>query len=439
MTEVDDLRLRVADLERENERLRAPDTPRPSRGRARTTIAVVLIVVGLLLAPVAALGTWARLQLVDTDRFVSTFAPLAEDRAVQAFVADEVASAINAQVDVDELVREVFDGVRELGLPPRADAALRLLEGPAAQGLETLIADVAAQVVASPVFAEVWESSLRLTHERALAIIQGSPGTALQLAEDGTLSIDLGVVADKVREELAARGIGIADLIPEIDRDVPILQADALVLIRTVYTTAVATGFWLPWVVLALLVAGVSIARRPLPALAWTAALFAVVFALLGVGLGIGRVFFVGAVSPSVMPEAAASALFVQLTSLIQSTAVALAALGALIAIGSWLAGPGRRARMLRGAATQGSNALRAAGERHGLSTGRFGEYVERWRPAILVVVAVVGALLIFLNRPPTLGGVVGVVLGVAAVFLIVELVRRPAASAVAGVDDDGR
>ncbi|WP_194421993.1 hypothetical protein [Microbacterium abyssi] len=439
MSEADELRRRVADLEQENERLRmgAPVEPVSGRGRARTALAVVLIAVGLLLAPVAALGTWARLQLVDTDQFVSTFAPLAESPEVQAFVADEVTTAITTQIDVPQLVGEVFDGVRELGLPPRADAALGLLEGPAAQGVQTLIGDVVDQIVDSPAFAEIWERSLRRTHERAVALIQGDPNAALQLAEDGTLSLQLGVLAVRVKEELSDRGIAIADLIPEIDREIPILQADALVLVRTVYTTAVAAGYWLPWVVLLLLVAGVSVARRPVHALAWTAALFALLFALFAAGIGIGQSFFIGAVSPAVMPAAAAAALFAQLTVLLQSTAVALAVLGALIAIGSWLAGSTRPARALRDAARQGADATRAAGERRGLTTGRFGELVERWRSAILAAVAIGAALLIFTNRPPTLGGVIGVIIAAVVVFLIVEIVRRPAPSPVAEAPDD--
>lgn len=436
MNEADELRRRVADLERENERLRSTSASRSGGDWARTAIAVVLIAVGLLLAPVAALGTWARLQLVDTDRFVSTFAPLAEDPEIQAFVSDEVTTAITTRINVPQLVGEVFDGVRGLDLPPRAETALGLLEGPAAQGVQTLIGDVVDQVVASPAFAEMWEGSLRLTHERAVAIIQGDPAAPLQLAEDGALSLQLGVVAVRVKEELADRGIAIADLIPAIDRSIPILQADALVLVRTVYTIAVAAGYWLPWVVLLLLVSGVAVARRPMNALAWTAALFALLFALFAAGIGIGQSFFIGAVSPAVMPESAAAALFAQLTELLQSTAIALAVLGALVCFGSWLTGSTRTARAIRGAARQGADAVRAAGERRGLSTGRFGDLVERWRPAILIVVAAVAILLIFVNRPPTLSGVIGVVFGAAAVFLVVELVRRPEPATVAEVTD---
>ncbi|GAA1545044.1 hypothetical protein HD600_000290 [Microbacterium ginsengiterrae] len=424
MDEVDELRLRIEGLERENERLRAPGT---AGGRVRTAVAVVLITVGLLLAPVAALGSWARVQLVDTDRFVATFGPLAEDPEIQAFVAAEVTGAITAQLDVPQLVGEVFDGVRGLDLPPNAAAALGLLEGPAALGVQTLIGDVVDRIIASPTFADVWDGALRMTHAQAIAVIQGDPAGALRLAADGTLSLQLDTIVVRVKEELSARGIGIAELIPHIDREIPIVQAEALVLTRTVYVTAVTVGAWLPWLALLLLVAGIAVARRPVHAAAWTAALFAAVFALLAAAIGIGRTFFTGAMSSSVMPAAAADALFAQLTSALQSTAVALTILGAMIAVGSWLAGTTRPARTVRTTARRGADAVRAAGERRGFTTGRFGEIVDRWRPAIFVVIAVVAALLVFATRPLHPGAVIGIVIGAAVAFVLVELVRRPA------------
>ncbi len=93
----------------------------------------------VLLAPIAAMGTWARLQLVDADRFVATFAPLAEDPDVQDFIAAQASAAIQEQVDLTAVVGEVFDGLRELDLPPRAASALTLLEAPAASGLTSLV------------------------------------------------------------------------------------------------------------------------------------------------------------------------------------------------------------------------------------------------------------------------------------------------------------
>lgn len=282
MSEIDDLRARLRALEQENEALRRPRR----RISARSIIAGIALVVAVLLAPIAAMGTWARLQLVDADRFVATFAPLAEDPDVQDFVADQVTAAIDEQVDLDAVVGELFDGLRALDLPPRATAALGLLEAPAASGLSSLIDGVVHEVVSSRQFADIWAETLRFTHERAVAILQDEPGTALDLSDDGVLSVDVGAVVERVKEALAERGAGVADLIPVVDRTIPVVQTDALVLVRTVYQIAVTAGFWLPWVVLGLVVLGVLLAVNRPRALFWTSAGFAVVFLLLAAGMG---------------------------------------------------------------------------------------------------------------------------------------------------------
>jgi hypothetical protein len=55
-----------------------------SRQRWRTILAVLLIVLGCVLAPLAGLAVWARNQVTNTDRYVRTVAPLAADPAIQA-------------------------------------------------------------------------------------------------------------------------------------------------------------------------------------------------------------------------------------------------------------------------------------------------------------------------------------------------------------------
>lgn len=422
MSEIEDLRARLRALEQENEALRHPRR----RISARSIIAGIVLVVAVLLAPIAAMGTWARLQLVDADRFVATFAPLAEDPDVQDFVADQVTAAIDEQVDLDAVVGELFDGLRALDLPPRAAAALGLLEAPAASGLSSLIDGVVHEVVSSQQFADIWAETLRFTHERAVAILQDEPGTALDLSDDGVLSVDVGAVVERVKEALAERGAGVADLIPVIDRTIPVVQADALVLVRTVYQIAVTAGFWLPWVVLGLVVLGVLLAVNRPRALFWTSAGFAVVFLLLAAGMGIGRGFFVSAVSPSIMTASAAESLFDQLTALLGSTIVALALVGVLIALWAWLAGSSHSARTVRGVTESGFGALRDAAEARGISTGRFGRAVDRYRGAILIAGMAIGVLILLATRPVTFGAVLGVAIGVLVLTILVELLRRP-------------
>ena len=317
----------------------APDTQamqRSSGTRIRRVIAVLLIVVGLALAPVAAVGAWVRLQLVDTDSFVSTFAPLAENPSVQTFVADQSMRAIKTAVDIPALVGDVFDGLLTLDMPPRTARALALLEGPAAEGMVAVVASTVDDVVASPRFAGAWREALQFTHTQATAIIQDQPGMPVQLNDEGALSLELGVIIAEVRTVLIDRGMRFAEAIPDVSRSVPLVQSDALASVQAGYRMAAVAGFWLPWAALALVTAGVLLTRHRTRALTWTGMGFAAVFALLTLALSIVRGVFAAAVSPSIMPTVTAHVLYDQLTSLIVSAATALIIVGVVIAGGAW-------------------------------------------------------------------------------------------------------
>lgn len=449
--EIAALRARIEQLEAQNQELsgresgdrdRSPDgsaaPPRARKGVGRGLLAAVLILVSVLLAPVAVIGGWARLELVDTDRFVQTFGPLAEDPDVQRFIAAQTEQAIFDSVDVDGLVGDLFEGIASLDMPPRTQAAVALLEGPAAAGVRSLISSSVERVVASPQFAQIWEGALRETHSRAIAVIQGDPNTALQLDDDGTLSLRLQVVVAEVKQVLVDQGLGFASAIPEINRTIPIVASDSFLLVRTVYQLAVAAGTWLPWVVLGMLVLGVAVARDRRRALAWAGAGLALSLLLLAAGLGIGRRFFVGTVSPSIMPAATADVLFEQVTAFISSTLLSLVVLGLAFAVGGWLTGPSRPAIAIRGAGNSAFTAVRGASDRHGLDTRGFGRAVDRWRAVIVGAAIAIGVLVLFLARPITVGGVIGTIVAVLAVLLVVELVRRPGAADDSDHRDEG-
>ncbi len=431
--DTDALRARLAELEAENRQLKKTQAKfdeaggQKAKGRLRASAAVILVLIGALLAPVAVIGTWARAQLVDTDRFVQTFAPLAQKPEVQSFVAKEVTNGIEQSVDIDAMVSDLFDGIAQLDLPPAAAQTLPLLEGTAANGVRSLIGSGVETVVESPQFASVWETTLRETHRRAVAVIQGDPNSMLQLSDDGTLSLSLGIVITEVKTALTNQGIGFADAIPVIDRSVPILASNSLVLVRTLYQVAITVGFWLPWVALGALVAGVLFARRRTRALSWAGASVAVSLLLLSAGIGIGKLVFLGAVSPSIMPAATAEVLFVQLTELIASTLLALITLFVLIAVGAWLAGASRLAVATRGALESGFAAIRRAADRRGLGSGSVGRFVERWHSAILVLTVAVGVAMLFFIRPITFGAVVATLVCVLLVLCVAEVLRRPA------------
>lgn len=434
---------RIAELEAENRALGGSATATRRRRPARSVLSAVLIVVALLLTPVAVISTWARAQLVDTDRFVSTFAPLAEDPAVQALVVARTTEAIEERTDIPGLTADVFDGVRSLDLPPRAQDALTQLEAPAARGVEALVEQTVRRVVSSDQFADTFAGALRVSHDQAVSLIQGDPDAAVQLESGGQLTLQLGPVVETVKQRLEERGIGFAARIPVVDRGIPIAQADALVVIRSVYALAVGVGTWLAWVLAGMVVVGVLIARRRAAALVRTALGLAAVMALLAAGIGAGKLYVVGTLSPSVLPADAAEAIYTQVVELLRSSAVAGVVLGLLVAAVAWCAGPFPGATAARRVAGGAIGRVRDTAERQGLSTGAFGTALDRGRTLVYAAIGAAAVLVVLLARPLGVSTVIGVVVAGAVLLLVVELVRRPAVSpeseeaAPAGPGDD--
>src|SRR6266508_6025015 len=92
---------------------------RPRRRRWRTVVAVLVIVLGCVLAPLAGVAVWARNQMTNTDRYVATVAPLASDPAIQTAIADQITAQIFTYIDVQELTTEAVDALAARGLPPQ--------------------------------------------------------------------------------------------------------------------------------------------------------------------------------------------------------------------------------------------------------------------------------------------------------------------------------
>ena len=93
----------------ELERLRAIAAERESQGTGkarrrrmswRTPVAIVLIFLGCVLAPVSVLGVWAANQVSDTGRYVANVEPLIHDPAIQNALTDKITIQITSRLNV---------------------------------------------------------------------------------------------------------------------------------------------------------------------------------------------------------------------------------------------------------------------------------------------------------------------------------------------------
>jgi len=431
---------RISALEAENARLTAaaPERARAKSGRWRTVVSAICIVVASILIPVSIITAWARVQLVEEDAFVATLAPLVDDPAVQAMIIDESMEAITAQIDFEEVTASVFDGIAELGLPPRAEDALRLLQAPAANGLESLVTTTVTRVVESDAFSDVWATATRAAH-RALTLAATSDGGGLVVRTDEGVGIQLGAVVERVKDNLIDRGLGAAQLIPTVDRVIILGEGNNLAMIRTGYTLAATLGFWLPVITLALFGLGILIARRRSTAVLGTGIGFVIGGGALAATLSIGSTAVGITAGELGLSPSALDVIYGQLVGGMTQTALVLALLGVFIAVLGWAMGGWGPAESFRAAVRGMNSSARHRLAARGLDTGAFGTWIARQRILVRTIVAVLAVLWLFSLRPLSVGDILLVLVVAFAVAWLLELLqRRPEEVGEAIASDDG-
>lgn len=372
-------------------------------------LSAIVIVVAAILVPVSIVAAWVRVQLVEEDAFVQTLAPLVDDPAVQGLVVDEAMDAIRAQVDFDALTAEAIDGISELGLGPRASAALRLLEAPIASGLDGLVERTVTTVIESDAFSDVWATAVRGAH-RALTVASTSDGGGIVVLTPDGAGISLGPIVEEVKQRLVDQGIGVAELIPAVDRVVIVGSGETLTTIRASYAVASAVGWWLPVLTLGLFALGIALARRRSTAVLGSGAGLAIGGATLAATLSIGAAAMATVAGNLDLSPSAVDVIYRQLVGDMIQTAWVIALLGVVIAITGWLMGRSRAAVRTRAMVESLNGSARRQLAERGLDTGGFGRWLGRNRILVRILIAVVAVLWLFALRPLGFGDVVLVV-----------------------------
>jgi len=294
--EVDELRGRNAELEAIQQA-----SPAQRAGRiARSTAAVILIVVGVLCFTIAPLAIWGRNLVLNTDRYVATLKPVASDPGVQDVVIRAVDNQVNTHIDIKSYISEV--------LPPRAAQAL----GPPLQSaVSGLVNTVTTKFVQSDAFQTLWEQVNRLAHQQINYLLTGShPANSAVSTNQGKVYLDLSVLVDKVKAQLVAAGLTVASKVPTVGATIEIAQLKGLDKARKATRTLNTIANWLPWIGLVLVAGGIATARKRRRALISTALGVGVGMLVIGIGLLIARHIFLDAVPTDQIPRSTAQFLF---------------------------------------------------------------------------------------------------------------------------------
>ncbi len=392
--------------------------------RARWGVAVVLAVVAALLTPVALVARYARSELLDTDRYVSTVAPLAGDPAVQEAVTDRVTDEIFGRLDIEALISEALESLAARDVPEQVVG----LAAPLAGQVESFTRDEVGSFVRSDEFATLWEQANRAAHAQVDALLTGETGGAVDVA-DGSVTIDLGDVVAAVKQRLVDRGFGPAERIPEVDTELTIVESDTLAEAQRGVRLLDRTANLLPFVILALGAAAVLVAPDRRRGLLVVAAGIALSMVLVAAALALARNWYVdNGAGDEVAKDARLSIAHTLLVPL-RTSLRAVLVLGAVVALGAWLAGSSAAARAMRGGATRGLSALRGHAP-GGEPPSPVAAWVGRYKTALRAGIAVIGALVFVLWTYPSGAVVLTIAAIVVVALVVVELIgRSPAQS----------
>jgi hypothetical protein len=174
-TPTDDEVARLADersrLQAEVDGLRAELSTAPRRRAVRTrgVVAVALVVVTSILFTVSVTAVWARRNALNTDRYVETIGPVAQDvrvqRALGRYITDQAMSAI----DPEELFKEA--------LPERG----QILAAPLTSALRGFVNDRVDAFLATDEFSRLWVRINEVAHERVVDVLNGDLPPSLQV------------------------------------------------------------------------------------------------------------------------------------------------------------------------------------------------------------------------------------------------------------------
>lgn len=387
------LRARVAELEAAQAALSEP------RGTSRAFVSGALIVIACLLAPISVLSAWASTIVSQTDRWVETVAPVAQDPGVQAAIADEVTAAIMEGLDVATVTTEALEVLaNQENMPPRVANALPALAAPLNRGIEDFTRTQAGNLVASDQFAAVWAEVNRIAHPRVVALLEGNEGGVIS-AQENQITLNLAPVIEEVRDRLVDRGFTLAENLPVVERSFVLVESAGIGQAQRFYGLLTALGVWLPLVAVALLAAGVLLARDRRRALIRGSLGVAGAVLALGVGLTLVRTLYVETTPAGVLTAESAGNVFDLLVHFLRTSLRATAVAGLLVALAAFATGPSLVAVRGRAVVDRGFGAARrgAAGPR----LDAVGRWVHRHARGLrLTTFLAAGLALVFWNRP---------------------------------------
>lgn len=138
------------------------------RQRMRRIFTPILVALSIVVFTVTVPAAWGARTVLNTDRYVATVAPLADDPAVQASIASRLTDQVFSALDVEGTLSDALAGLGE-----RAT----VLAAPLTTAIRGFVQDQVLKVVQTGAFRTFWVEANRFVHTQVLAILEGETDT----------------------------------------------------------------------------------------------------------------------------------------------------------------------------------------------------------------------------------------------------------------------
>jgi hypothetical protein len=419
--ELERLRAEVLRLRASTEGPEAAPRRRRSAGHwGRTLVGALLILVSCVLAPLSVVSVWARSEVTDTDRYVDTVAPLAQNPAVQQAITTNLTNAVFQYIDIDGITTQALTALSQRDIvPPALAPQLQALAVPITNGIRSFTSDQISKVVQSDTFAQAWEQANRTAHQQLVAALSGDSSSVS--IQNNAVTVDMGPFLAVVKQRLIDNGFGLAARIPQVNATFTVFESPDVGKIQKAYNLLDTLGYWLPFILVALAAIGIYLTPNHRLAFVWTGMGVALAMLVMALALQYARSRYLAGVPASVLPPDAAAVLFDTVVRYLREAVRALALIGVLAALGAFLTGPSVTAVAVRRLCVN----VIAAAKRGVGELGLRMDGVTRWvapKAALLrgvAVAAVLAVLLLERYRTPSL--VLWLTVGLLAVLAVIE------------------
>lgn len=393
----------------------------------RRAIAVFLVVLAAVLSFAAVPALYLRNDVLDTDRYTATVAPLASDPAVQAEISDKVTAQITDAIDIEGIAR---DAMAQLGsVAPRAAAALDSFAPAIAEQTSAVIHKTVSTFVASPQFQDLWTQANRVAHQGIVNLATGNTGGTVSIDESGVVTISTKEIIAQVKTLLVEQGVAVAARIPEVEAHITLFQSPALVTATGAIRFVDQAAPILAWLTMLSAVAAIVIAQRGgrLRTTGRIGLASAAAMAALALTLDVGMEVLGRATPASTVSPAAAQSLADALLAPLRTDIGTVAVVGVLIAAVAFIAGYSRpTGSVRRGLGKAGDYLAGSVGARQPKPWQR---WMAHFRRGLEAAVTGVAALVLVLWQHPTLTAAIWTVVLAGLLIFLIELLCRPAIS----------